>query len=59
MAKRIYRTVETSTLKGLKTAERLHANGWKQDRVGMFSTRYYKDTQQVTTRSDDDDLHTR
>lgn len=31
-----YRIVDTSTLKGLKLAERLHVNGWKMDRVGLF-----------------------
>lgn len=36
MAKREYRTVDTSTLKDLKEAERLHAAGWKTDRVGLF-----------------------
>jgi hypothetical protein len=35
--KRQYRRVDTTTLKGLKEAERLHANGWKQIQVGMFS----------------------
>ena len=30
------RTVDTSTLAGLKTAERLHANGWKTLRTGLF-----------------------
>ncbi len=31
-----YRTVDTSTLKGLETAERLQAAGWKAVRVGLF-----------------------
>lgn len=31
-----YKTVDTSTLEGLKAAERLHAAGWKTDRVGLF-----------------------
>jgi len=31
-----YKTVDTSTLKGLKQAERLHRLGWKTIRVGLF-----------------------
>lgn len=31
-----YRTIDTSTLKGLKQAERLHENGWKIIRTGLF-----------------------
>ena len=31
-----YRTVDTSTLKGLKQAERLHMAGWKIIRSGLF-----------------------
>jgi hypothetical protein len=31
-----YKTVDTSTLKGLKQAERLHQNGWKTIFVGLF-----------------------
>ena len=37
-----YRTVDTTTLKGLKTAERLHANGWKMGRVTPFSIQFYR-----------------
>lgn len=37
-----YRTVDTTTLEGLRTAERLHANGWKMGRVGLFSIRFYR-----------------
>ncbi len=32
-----YRTVSTHTLAGLKTAERLHATGWKMIQVGLFT----------------------
>lgn len=39
-----YKTVDTTTIKGFKQAERLHANGWKQVRVGMFSTQFSKAT---------------
>lgn len=42
MAKHIYKTVDTSTLKGLKEAERLHANGWKTIRAGLFSVLFEK-----------------
>jgi hypothetical protein len=31
-----YRTVDTSTLKGLKSAERLKESGWTIDRIGLF-----------------------
>lgn len=31
-----YRTVDTSTLKGLKEAEKLHNAGWTTDRVGLY-----------------------
>lgn len=31
-----YQTVDTSTLKGLKKAERLHQNGWKITNSGLF-----------------------
>ncbi len=31
-----YRTIDTSSLKGLKQAERLHVTGWKIIRTGLF-----------------------
>lgn len=31
-----YRTVDTSTLAGVREAERLQANGWTTYRVGLF-----------------------
>jgi hypothetical protein len=37
-----YRTVDTSTLKGLKAAERLQANGWTMGRSGLFSIQFYR-----------------
>ena len=37
-----YKIVDTSTLKGLKEAERLHQNGWKMDRVGLFIIHFSK-----------------
>ncbi len=37
-----YRTVDTSTLKGLKEAERLHLNGWTQYSVGLFIVKFYR-----------------
>jgi hypothetical protein len=37
-----YRTVDTSTLAGLKQAERLHANGWTQYGRGLFLVRFYR-----------------
>lgn len=30
-----YKTVDTSTLKGLKEAERLHQSGWRTVRTGL------------------------
>lgn len=37
-----YRIVDTSTLKGLKLAERLHANGWKMESVGLYLIMFSK-----------------
>ncbi len=37
-----YKTIDVSTLKGLKQAERLHANGWKQVSVGLFTIQFCK-----------------
>lgn len=37
-----YKTVDTSTLKGLKQAERLKAQGWKIGRVGLFLIQFYR-----------------
>jgi hypothetical protein len=37
-----YKTVDTSTLKGLKTAERLYKNGWKIIRNGLFIIQFEK-----------------
>ncbi len=37
-----YKTVDTSTLKGLKQAERLYTNGWKIIRAGLFTIQFVK-----------------
>lgn len=37
-----YRTIDTTTLKGIKAAERLHAYGWKMGRVGLFTIQFYR-----------------
>lgn len=37
-----YRHVDTSTLEGLKEAERLHAAGWTVYRVGLFLLYFYR-----------------
>lgn len=37
-----YKNVDTSTLKGLKQAERLHAQGWVTGRVGLFIIQFYR-----------------
>lgn len=40
--KTAYRSVDTSTLKGLKQAERLKAHGWIVYRVGLFIIQFYR-----------------
>lgn len=40
MSKAEYRTIDTTTLKGLREAERLHKQGWQQVRVGPFTTQF-------------------
>lgn len=37
-----YKSVDTSTLEGLKEAERLHVAGWKTARVGLFIIQFYR-----------------
>ena len=37
-----YKTVDTSTLKGLKQAETLHNQGWITYRVGLYLVYFYK-----------------
>jgi hypothetical protein len=37
-----YQTVDTSTLAGLKKAERLHAQGWTCYSVGLFTMKFSK-----------------
>lgn len=37
-----YKTVDTSTLKGLKEAERLKAQGWTMGRTGLFIIQFYR-----------------
>jgi hypothetical protein len=40
---REYRTIDTTTLQGLRTAERLHTSSkWKQGLVTPFSTQFYR-----------------
>lgn len=38
-----YKLVDTSTLKGLKQAERLHANGWKIIATGLFTIQFQRE----------------
>lgn len=38
-----YKTVDTSTLKGLKQAERLKENGWKVISVGLFNIQFERE----------------
>ncbi|MFA5049045.1 MAG: hypothetical protein WC516_08530 [Patescibacteria group bacterium] len=42
MAKYKYRTVDTRTLKGLKTAETLKRNGWKVITHGVTTIQFEK-----------------
>lgn len=35
-----YRTVDTTTIKGIEAAERLQRYGWTMIRVGLFSTQF-------------------
>lgn len=37
-----YKTVDTTTLAGLREAEHLHETGWKIVRVGPFTTQFCK-----------------
>ena len=37
-----YKTVDTSTIKGLEQAERLQANGWITYSVGLFIIKFYR-----------------
>ena len=37
-----YKTIDTSTLKGLEKAERLKNNGWTIFSVGLFIIKFYK-----------------
>jgi hypothetical protein len=41
-----YKTVDTSTLKGLQEAERLHTSGWTLYSVGLFILKFYKKVSQ-------------
>lgn len=42
MSKIEYKTVDTRTIKGIKQAERLQANGWTQGSIGLFSIQFYR-----------------
>jgi len=44
MARVKYKMVDTSTLAGLKQAERLYANGWTITRSGLFLIWFEKRT---------------
>lgn len=37
-----WKTVDTSTLEGLKQAEKLHTSGWTTYSVGLFIVKFYK-----------------
>ena len=36
-----YRTIDTSTEKGLQDAEKLHTTGWIIGSVGLFTIQFY------------------
>jgi hypothetical protein len=40
-----YRNVDTSTLAGLREAERLHTSGWTTVRVGLFIVMFCRKVQ--------------
>jgi hypothetical protein len=46
-----YKTVDTNTLKGLKHAERLKANGWQIVRSGLFTIQFKRTTVKRTRRT--------
>ena len=37
-----YKTVDTSTVKGIEAAERLQAQGWTCYGVGLYLLKFYK-----------------
>ncbi len=37
-----YRTVDTSTIAGIKQAERLQAAGWTMYSVGLYLVKFYR-----------------
>jgi hypothetical protein len=37
-----YKTIDVTTLKGLKAAERLKNAGWIMLRVGLFTIQFYR-----------------
>lgn len=37
-----YKTVDTSTMTGIKQAEALHSSGWKMGSVGFYTIQFYK-----------------
>lgn len=37
-----YKSVDTSTLAGIRAAERLQANGWTCYSVGLFILKFYR-----------------
>lgn len=45
-----YKRVDTSTLRGLKEAERLHQAGWTQVRVGLNTTLYSRKTKELVIK---------
>lgn len=42
MKKKQWKNVDTSTLTGLKQAEKLHAAGWTMYSAGLFILRFYR-----------------
>ena len=38
-----YKTVDVSTLEGLKEADRLKASGWAMYSVGVFQVKFYRE----------------
>lgn len=45
-----YKMVDTSTLKGLRAAERLKANGWQIYRTGLFLVYFKRQTKRSVSK---------
>jgi hypothetical protein len=46
-----YKTVDTSTISGLKEAEKLQEDGWTIGSVGLFRVQFYKENESKDRKS--------